>query len=704
MWRLKFISKNFFKRPHVIISIFFLFLLTIFVRTTNIHRILGISTSTSPCTPPPSCLTGVPRCYPPQPVGGWCNTSPIKHIIYIIKENHSYDNLFGTFPGGNGATTYKNAQGNVVKLNHTPDSLINDIDHSHDGAVLAEDGGKEDKFSLLAGAVQNGVDVADSQYYQSDIPDYWQYAKEFTLADNYFSTILGPSFPAHLFTIGGEDDNVSDNPVNTGGGRFRWGCDSTPQTWVLQIQQNGIKNHIFPCFNYKTVADLLDEQKISWKYYAPPQDMAGYQWSTYDAINQIRNGVDWQQHVVGYNQFISDVQSGNLPAVSWVVQPMNVSEHPPYGECQGENYTVNQINAVMKNSSLWNSSAIVLTWDDFGGFYDHVYPPKGPNSQIEYGPRVPTLMISPYSRSGIVDNTFYSQPSVLKFIESTFGLPSLTSFDAQANDLGDMLNYNQKPLQPSVLPLLTCSNSYTISGRVVDVTNINTSKNILGDLGGVVVSDGQTTVVDSGGYVFHKIPAGTYTLTIKVPPGYKFAPGAHTSYTVTVGDSNPSPAIPDFQLIPTRVFNASGHVFEQSGSSWVGVSGVSVVNYARSAVTGSDGSFTINGIDPGDQSFIMVLPNGMTYVPNTKSEYDITFPTSSIPAINFYIMPKNTKPANNIHTTQVQQESTQLNKINNSNVSVTSKQTTQSNSSSNLFTSSIGSFFKGVFSFIGSIF
>src|SRR5438270_3532219 len=141
--------------------------------------------------------------------GTACN--PIQHIIIMDKENRSFDSMFGTFPGANGATTHVGADGLTHTLTHQPDQLPRDLSHSRTAAHLAYDGGKMDKFSQISGAIQNGVDMSDSQFYQSDIPNYWSYARHFTLDDSFFSTIMGPSFPNHLFSIAAEDANVDGN-------------------------------------------------------------------------------------------------------------------------------------------------------------------------------------------------------------------------------------------------------------------------------------------------------------------------------------------------------------------------------------------------------------------------------------------------------------------------------------------------------------
>jgi phospholipase C len=387
-------------------------------------------------------------------------STPIQHIVILVKENRTFDSMFGTFPGANGATTFKDPHNHTHTLNHQPDALINDISHSHESAVLAWNQGQMNQFSLLQGAIQNGVDEADSQFYQADIPTYWAYAQNFALADAFFSTIGGPSLPNHLFTIAGEDNDAADNPSSVPA----WGCDAPADTTVKEIHQDGSTSYVFPCFDFNTIADLLNQAGISWKYYAPPYGAAGYRWSTFDAINHIRNGPDWQANVVDTSQFVIDASQGNLPAVSWYVTDGTTSDHPPASICDGENDTVNMMNSIMQNSNLWASTAVVLTWDDFGGFYDHVAPPSfSYNTRLGYGFRVPTIMISPYARSGFIDHTTYSQPSILKFVENNFNLPSLTSVDADANDLAGMLDYQQQPLPPLVLAQRNCPGAPTLT-------------------------------------------------------------------------------------------------------------------------------------------------------------------------------------------------------------------------------------------------
>jgi len=201
------------------------------------------------------------------------------------------------------------------------------------------------------------------------------------------------------------------------------------------------------------MAQTLDNAGVSWKYYAPPSTDPGYIWSTFDAISDVRNGPDWNK-VVDTSNFILDVQSGQLPAVSWVITPWWQSEHPDASTCAGENATVTELNALMNNPTLWASTAVFIVWDDFGGDYDHVAPPQP--DIYGFGPRVPFLIVSPYARKGHISTTQYEFASVLKFIEERFGLPALGTRDANANDITDSFNFNQTPLPPLLLSTRTC--------------------------------------------------------------------------------------------------------------------------------------------------------------------------------------------------------------------------------------------------------
>jgi phospholipase C len=398
---------------------------------------------------------------------------PIKHIIIIDKENHSFDNMFGRFPGADGATQATTSDGQVVPLGHTPDHTLLDLAHAGDSATLAINNGKMNKFDLLPGALQDGKDIADSQYTQSDIPNYWRYAQHFTLDDHLFATIIGPSFPNHLVTVAATSGNTVDNP--RGQIVHAWGCDGGSQSMVSAIRPDGMHFLTHPCFNFKTLPDRLQAAGISWKYYSPPQFASGYVWNALDAIKHIRYGSLWKTNVPLDTTFISDVQNGHLPAVSWLVTNARLSDHPPASMCLGENWSVRVINAVMR-SRYWKDTAIFLIWDDFGGFYDHVAPPR--LSYVSLGPRVPSIVISPYARQHYIDHTALDFNSILRFIETDFNLRPLNSADAGATSIASSFDLRQTPTAPYVLTQRNCPKQdyqirNQIAGRVIRLHESN---------------------------------------------------------------------------------------------------------------------------------------------------------------------------------------------------------------------------------------
>jgi len=166
--------------------------------------------------------------------------------------------------------------------------------------------------------------------------------------------------------------------------------------------------------------------------------------------------------VVSDTQFVVDALNGDLPSVSWIVTGSGKSEHPPASTCIGENWTVEQLNAVMQGP-LWSSTAIFLTWDDFGGFYDHVPPPDV--DRFGFGPRVPLLIISPYARHRHISHTVYEFSSLLKFVERRFGLEALGDRDRAANDLLDSFDFDRHPLRPLLLQPRECPNAATAPTR-----------------------------------------------------------------------------------------------------------------------------------------------------------------------------------------------------------------------------------------------
>jgi phospholipase C len=377
-----------------------------------------------------------------------CQTTPIQHVVILIKENHSFDSLFGTFPGANGATSGMTSNGSVIPLSHASDTPPN-FSHTWQMFILAEHGGKMDRFDKTPGC---GTYACYTQYQQPDIPNYWAYAQQYVLADNFFSSSNGPSYPNHQYFIASQSGGAVNNPQGVTLGS--WGCDAKAavvQTFDLATKKYG---KTVPCFDYLTLGDVLDAAGVSWQYYAPTAKVAGYIWSAYDAIRHVRYGADWE-NVRDQKNFELDALAGRLAAVNWVTVDWNESDHPSASLTKGENRAVSIVNAVMQGPD-WPTTAIFITWDDPGGFYDHVPPPY--IDGYGAGMRVPLLAISPY----VTPQVYHEQAtidSLLAFVEANWQLPSLTIRDASANNLMDLFNWNAKApalaLRPRPVPKMT---------------------------------------------------------------------------------------------------------------------------------------------------------------------------------------------------------------------------------------------------------
>ncbi len=372
-------------------------------------------------------------------------------MIFIIKENHTFDNFFGRFPGANG-TRYALEGNKRVLMGSTPLYFKTDLFHVRNAPILAVNGGRMNDFYKMPYAFQNGQDIADSQFNKSTIPDYWSYASHFTLSDKFFSTMLATSFPNHLVMVAGQALNTIGDPNHLPAKLWSWGCDASHVDYVTYLV-NGKVGLEHPCFNVQTLPDEANKAHVSWKYYAAPIGDIGYIWSTLDEIRHIRYSAQWHDNVLPETQFPKDVSSGHLAAITWLTPSYATSDHPSTNVCRGENWTVQMINAVMR-SKFWRSTAIVLTWDDYGGFYDHVAPPHV--STYMLGPRVPTIVISPYSRAGRVIHTQYDFRSIDTFIENEFRLPHLMNYDRSVGNLDSMFNFNQKPLPKLILKPQNC--------------------------------------------------------------------------------------------------------------------------------------------------------------------------------------------------------------------------------------------------------
>jgi|GEM_PF-170058 len=385
--------------------------------------------------------------------------SNIKHVVFIVRENRSFDSMFGTFPNANGATSGVTSTGQVLQLQHLPDAMAHDICHGWGCFIQAIDYGKMDGFDLLttgAPCNMNGDYECYGQQWQIDIPNYWTYATDFALGDNFFTSNKASTTPNHLYTVAAQSAGIITNAPA--------GCDSPPNALLGVLDANGNFTSKYPCIDLTTTMDQLQAAGVSWRYYAATL----IPFNSMELISHLRYGPLWPNNV-NDSQFITDVSGGNLPSVSWLMATGEATDHPPYSICFGENYTVNAVNAIMNSTKYWTQepTAIFIVWDDPAGLYDHVPPPQ--LDQFGLSMRSPLLVISPYTPKGSngsnVTHVQYEHSSVLTFIEDLFGISPLTQRDgSQANHMSAdpvLFDFNQSLRSPEPLTPRTCSPAST---------------------------------------------------------------------------------------------------------------------------------------------------------------------------------------------------------------------------------------------------
>jgi phospholipase C len=393
----------------------------------------------SPPAPPP----------PPPPT-----SSPIKHVVVIFQENRTPDNLFHGLPGADIATSGTNSQGQTIPLTMTDMVTSYDLGHRHADLAAMYDGGKMDGADKVSASctLQPGGCPPNVQFQYvnpAQVLSYFQLAQRFTFGDRMFQTNQGPSFPAHQYIISGTSAPssggtyagwfVSENPTPNG---KPTGCVEAPANGLVAlIAPNGVEStSIFPCFEHPTLIDLLDQAKLTWRYYAPS---TGSIWTGPAAIKHLREGADWSNVVIPQTSVLNDIAAHNLAQVSWVIPNGEESDHALSTDGTGPSWVAAIVNAI-GNSPYWADTAVVITWDDWGGWYDHVAPAV--QNAYEYGFRVPLIVVSPYAKSAYVSHVKHDFGSILHFIETTFALPTLGYADARADDLSDCFDFIQMPI------------------------------------------------------------------------------------------------------------------------------------------------------------------------------------------------------------------------------------------------------------------
>jgi phospholipase C len=355
--------------------------------------------------------------------------SRIKHVFVIMQENHTFDNYFGTYPGADGLPAGLSMPidpavkaGATVAPYHLPALRSQDLDHSEISAKAAYNGGLMNGFIAAQQNRNLPGSLALGYYDESDLPLYWELANNYVLADHFFSSALGGSLANHQYWVAAKDSGKGES-----------------------IPAAGIQ--------MTTVFDRLEAAGSSWKFYVKNYDPT-LNFRHIDPTNPKDSQVAWvplltipsvvddpaqMANIQDLANLYQDLAAGTAPSVSYIIQG-GTSEHPPGQIANGQNATVGIITSIMR-SSTWKDSAILLTWDDWGGWYDHVVPPQVDGDG--YGFRVPTLIISPYAKKGYILHDTADFTSILKFIERLHGLAPLTTRDEAATDLMSAFDFNQ---------------------------------------------------------------------------------------------------------------------------------------------------------------------------------------------------------------------------------------------------------------------
>jgi phospholipase C len=376
---------------------------------------------------------------------------PIQHVIIIFDENRSFDNLFNGFPGADTVTSGPEQNGTVVPLQQINLESPGTCNHSYPAWVADYDGGRMDGFNTEACNSASGTPPPTFPYSfvnPAETAPYFALGEEFTVSDRMFSE-KGPSFIQRQYLVAGQSDGTIGNPVGPGA---TWGCDAPSTTTVPILNAEGQSTNAgpYPCFTYTTLFDEMDTANINWRVYSFKPN---YSYNPMYANHDMFFGPDWTTKIESINDdslLLSDISAGKLPSVA--IEPPDAyhDDYPSSGN-GGPAYIARLANALAA-SPYWYNSVILVTWDDPGGWYDHVAPPQ--YDAYSLGFRVPLLVISPWARHGYVSHVTHEFGSILRFTEETFNLPSLGGTDARADDLSDCFDFTQTPPAYSPVPAL----------------------------------------------------------------------------------------------------------------------------------------------------------------------------------------------------------------------------------------------------------
>jgi phospholipase C len=326
---------------------------------------------------------------------------------------------------------------------------------------------------MYRGGAMDGFAIGDygpyyaySQFAPADLPSYYTWARRFVLCDNVFASVAGPSYPNHLFFVAGQAGGAIDNPeniltrhLNDGRAMKSWGCDAFGEDVFVYVQGEGgeVERHA-SCFGFQSVGEQLSRRGVDWASYSADPYQAGYIWQAYSAIADVFHDEEmWDEHIWPVDDLLRDVEAGVLPSVTWVTPRFQLSDHPPFSTKHAHNWVTDIVNAIMR-SDVWESVAIFITWDEWGGLYDHVAPPAIDDGRLGF--RVPMLVISPYAKKGYVDDAFAEFSAPLRFISDNWDLPYLTPRIRRSHNYEHVFDFDRPPRRPEPLGHVAATNEF----------------------------------------------------------------------------------------------------------------------------------------------------------------------------------------------------------------------------------------------------
>jgi len=376
-------------------------------------------------------------------------TTPIEHFIVVMQQNHTFDNYFGTYPGANGIPNEVCMPVSLLEPGKeciTPYEIttepISDLSHSDTTFQDQYQNGKMNGFVGALNRINQDGRLSMGHFDDSDLPFYWNLADQYVLFDNYFSSAHTGSITNRMFWVSGRPGGEFNRIPDEGFGDIPTIFDSLQErgiSWKFYIKDYD------PNLNFRTLGDVD---------YLPPQ----VQWVPLLSFDRFLDDPELSSRIVDLDEYYTDLANNTLPAVSYVLL-LGATEHPISDVSLGEQAVRPMLHTLMQSES-WKRSAFLITYDDWGGWYDHVEPP-----QIDdrgYGFRVPALLVSPYARMGFIDHTLLDHTSILKFIEENWNIPPLAQRDAKANNLTSAFDF-QSVARP---PVLVSSNREVPEARV----------------------------------------------------------------------------------------------------------------------------------------------------------------------------------------------------------------------------------------------